>query len=96
MNRDDVLTVLKNYKKIHGEKYGLIELGLFGSFARSDTGPGSDVNVVVQLSKQDLFHIIGIKQDLEENLHMPVDVVSYRPEMNFYLKKCIDRDAVYV
>jgi hypothetical protein len=25
-----------------------------------------------------------------------VDVVSYRPNMNPYLKKCIERDAIYV
>ena len=35
-------------------------------------------------------------QELEDILHLPVDVVSYRPNMNVFLKKCIDRDAVYV
>ena len=28
----------------------------------------SDIDVVVELAKQDLFNIIGIKQDLEEQL----------------------------
>ena len=69
---------------------------IFGSYSRDEVGPGSDVDVVVQLSKQDLFRIIGIKPELEENLHMSVDTVSYCPKMDSSLKKCIDRDAVYV
>lgn len=40
--------------------------------------------------------LIGIKQDLEEILQRPVDVVSYREAMNVLLKKRIDEEALYV
>jgi predicted nucleotidyltransferase len=50
--------------------------------ARSVQGPASDVDVVVDLERQDLFFMIGIKQELEESLRTAVDVVSYRPTMN--------------
>ena len=96
MKQPELLIELKKFKENHQKEYGIELLGIFGSYARNDAKPGSDVDVVVQLRRQDLFHIIGIKQDLEENLRMPVDVVSYRPKMDFYLKKCIDQDAVYV
>ncbi len=56
----------------------------------------SDIDVVVELGKQDLFNIIGIKQDLEEQFSKPVDVISYREKMNQFLKKRIDKEAVYV
>ena len=96
MNRTQLLEELKRFKAIRQQEYGIKIMGIFGSYARDETCPGSDVDVVVQLTKQDLFSIIGIKQDLEETLHLPVDVVSYRPSMDLFLKKCIDRDAVYV
>jgi predicted nucleotidyltransferase len=54
------------------------------------------VDVVVVLGNQDLFNFIGIKQDLEEQLQLPVDIVSYREEMNQYLKLKFDSEAVYV
>ena len=47
----------------------------------------SDIDVVVELENQDLFDIIGFKQDLEEKLYHPVDIVSYRGKMNRLLKK---------
>lgn len=96
MNRAQLLMELKKFKTIHQQKYGIKVLGIFGSYSKGEEHQGSDVDVVVHLNKQDLFSIIGIKQDLEETLHLPVDVVSYRPSMDFFLKKSIDRDAVYV
>jgi len=43
-----------------------------------------------------LVPLIGIKQDLEEQLNCPVDIVRYRDRMNEFLKKRIDKEAVYV
>ena len=96
MKETQLLTELKKFKAIHQQEYGIEVLGIFGSYARGEARQGSDVDIVVKLTKQDIFNIIGIKQDLEEILHVPVDVVSYRPSMDIFLKKCIDRDSVYV
>jgi predicted nucleotidyltransferase len=58
--------------------------------------PESDVDVVVVLSNQDLLNLIGIKQDFEDRLQIPVDIVSYREKMNHHLKRRIDSEALYV
>ncbi|MFH1504434.1 MAG: nucleotidyltransferase domain-containing protein [Candidatus Omnitrophota bacterium] len=71
-------------------------LGVFGSVARDTANENSDIDIVVILKKQDLLEIIGIKQGLEESLKSPVDVVSYREKMNSFLKKRIDKEAIYV
>jgi predicted nucleotidyltransferase len=55
-----------------------------------------DIDVVVELKTQDLFDLIGIKLDLEEQLSQEVDIVSYRKKMNNFLKRRIDKEAVYV
>ena len=96
MNKARILSELKKFKSAHQQEYGIEGLGVFGSYSRNEACHGSDVDVVVQLAKQDLFNMIGIKQELEEALCLSVDVVSYRPKMDVFLKKCIDRDAVYV
>ena len=46
-------------------------------------------------SKPDLFLFIGIKHDLEERLQRSVDIVSYRANMNQFLRKRIDVEALY-
>ena len=69
---------------------------MFGSAARDENSIDSDVDVVIKLKKQDLFDMIGIKQDLEDTLHTNVDIISYREKMNAFLKDRIDKEAIYV
>ncbi len=56
----------------------------------------SDVDVVVDIAVPDLFMLIGIKQDLEKQWRRSVDIVRYRDNMNAFLKRRIDQEAVYV
>ena len=96
MKRDDIILSLRRFKEINQQKYNIIRIGLFGSGARDNMREQSDIDVVVELETQDLFDLIGIKLDLEEQLSQEVDIVSYREKMNEFLKRRIDKEAVYV
>lgn len=62
------------------ERYGVAELAVFGSVARGEAGPGSDVDVLYVLREG--VHlgwaINDLADDLEEVLGRPVDLVSKR------------------
>jgi len=96
MKRNEIIQSLHNYKEQNKEKYQIIRMGVFGSIAKDLMTADSDIDVVVELKKPDLFILIGIKQDLEEQLHRPVDIVRYRDHMNAFLKQRIDQEAVFV
>ena len=96
MTRKEIINILKNFKAQNKQKYLIRNIGLFGSVARSTSTEISDIDVFVELEKQDLFNIIGIKQDLEERFKTNVDVVSYRARMNSFLKKRIEEEGIYV
>ena len=96
MKRDDIILSLRRFKEINQQKYNIIRIGLFGSAARDSMREQSDIDVVVELKTQDLFDLIGIKLDLEEELSQQVDIVSYRDKMNNFLKRRIEKEAVYV
>lgn len=96
MLNPDMLQIIKKYKQAKGSQYGIQKIGLFGSMARGTAHSQSDIDIVVVLSRQDLFNLIGIKQDLETEFQTSVDIISYRPQMNPALKSRIDREAIYV
>lgn len=96
MTRKEIINILKNFKAQNKQKYLIRNIGLFGSVARDTSTEISDIDVFVELEKQDLFNIIGIKQDLEERFKTNVDVVSYRVRMNSFLKKRIEEEGIYV
>ena len=96
MERNEIIRTLRGFVEMNRDRYEIIRIGVFGSAARDSMNEQSDIDVVVELGKQDLFNIIGIKQDLEEQFSKPVDVISYREKMNQFLKKRIDKEAIYV
>jgi uncharacterized protein len=96
VTKNEILNALKQYKNENQTKYQIVKIGIFGSIARDQINEESDIDIVVVLKKQDLFYIIGIKQELEQKLIHPVDIVSYRKTMNKFLKQRIDTEAVYV
>ncbi len=95
MKKEELIDILRNYKNERANYYGIMTIGIFGSTARGDAREESDVDIVLRIREPDLFMLVGIKEELEERLHRPVDIVTYRDNMNLFLKKRIDKEAVY-
>jgi uncharacterized protein len=47
MGKNDIIKILKDYKKEVTEQYNILKIGIFGSVARDEAGEESDVDVVV-------------------------------------------------
>jgi predicted nucleotidyltransferase len=96
VEREEILRILARFRERKQDEFGIVRLGVFGSVARERATEASDVDVVVELDDPDLLAVVGVKQELEELLHLPTDVVRYREAMNPYLKRRIEQEAIYV
>ena len=96
MNREDIIRFITEHKTEFEQEFGVTRIGLFGSYARWEVHEESDIDIVVELVKPDLFNLIGIKQTIEEALGSKVDIVRLRDKMNKFLRQRIERDAIYV
>lgn len=96
MSREDVLAVLRQFKRDYAEQYGILEIGIFGSLGRGETHEDSDVDICIKTRTPDPYALVHIKELLEELVHKPVDIVRIREKMNPFLKERIERDAHYV
>lgn len=88
--------LLTMFNELHGAEYHLRALGYFGSYARNITTPESDVDIVFDSDAPNLFATAMMKQDLEELLGRPVDVLQLRGMTNLRLKARIEKDVIYV
>lgn len=67
--RDEILEI--------AAKHGAHDVRVFGSVARGDAGPESDVDFLVDLEpKRTLFDLSGLILDLQDALERDVDVVE--------------------
>ncbi len=94
MDRDDIISFISIHKAEFEQKFGIKRIGLFGSYARGDVREGSDIDIVVELEKPDLFFMIGVKQAIEEALEKKVDIIRLRDKMNRFLRQRIERDVI--
>ena len=96
MNRQEILDGLFRYKNDNKEKLCLEQIGIFGSVAKNQNHEDSDIDIVVKLTEPDIFILGNIKTDLEGLFEKKVDVIRIREKMNEFLKKRIQKEAIYV
>lgn len=62
---------------------------MFGSTARGENTPESDVDILVEMAENSrLFDFLALQTDLEESLAKKVDLVEYneiRPQLKSYI-----------
>jgi len=96
MNRKQALEKLGTEMAGLRRRFGVKDLALFGSTARDETSPNSDLDVLVEFEgKPDFDRFMGLKLHLEDLLGTKVDLVTakaLRPE----LRPQIEREAVHV
>jgi len=96
MTKENILHYLKDKKDNFKNRYNIIKIGIFGSYAKDRANSNSDIDIVVEFDKFDAFNLIGIKQDIEKDLKKRVDIVQLREKMNNFLKNRIEQEAIYV
>jgi hypothetical protein len=74
---EDLLGRLRQLLPELREKYHVAELAVFGSRARADATPRSDLDLLVTFdSSASLFDLVRMERDLSERLGVEVDVVT--------------------
>ena len=59
------------------QHYGVERVSLFGSYARGDATPGSDIDLRIDSGKiREYFKLAGFHRELEEALNLSVDVLT--------------------
>lgn len=96
MQTEEILQKLREYKAAKAEVYGIETLGLFGSCARGEQLPDSDIDVCLKLKKASFFDRMSIKEELEKIFKCKVDVISLGAMMRPLFRKNLERDAVFV
>ncbi|MBF0355249.1 MAG: nucleotidyltransferase domain-containing protein [Alphaproteobacteria bacterium] len=80
MDRKKAISELKS-RELRLRELGVLSLYLFGSTARGDALPGSDVDLFIDHEETDmfsLFDLLEIKYFLEDSIHAPIDIMTRR------------------
>ena len=98
ISKDYVLKKLKELKPYLREKYGVTEIGLFGSVVRNEHREDSDIDILVSYDPKkmkSLFRYIELQEELEEIFGKRVDLTNKKTIVP-YLRKRILGEVEYV
>jgi hypothetical protein len=93
---DELKKILQNNKAVLKDEYGVIEIGLFGSYIKGNQKEASDVDILVEFEKAiDLFKFVHLKNHLSDLLGVNVDLVT-KKALKPKIGERILRETVYI
>ena len=96
MRRDEILALLRAHKPALERRFDIVELALFGSFARDSATAGSDIEILVRFDGPATSkRYFGAQFYIEDLLGRSVDLVmdnALRRELRPYM----EREAIHV
>ena len=99
---EEILPLLRAHLQPWAERFHLRRIGLYsfgeacghGSTARNQATAISDVDIWVELDPLTPYATVHLKQELEELLQRPVDLVRLRERMNPALRRAILQEGI--
>jgi len=96
MQRDMAINFLKKQFPMLHSQYGVEHLSLFGSVARNEAKPNSDIDLLVEFEQPATFdRYMDLKFFLEDALHTKVDIVT-NDALRSQLRPFIEKEIIHV
>lgn len=95
MTLDKALLILRSARPLL-DRYGVERIGVFGSVARGEAGPDSDVDVLVEFDPARVpgWEFFGLAEELAAILKRPVDVVTPK-SLKRLMRQAVLDEVVY-
>jgi uncharacterized protein len=95
MTREEAIAVLRREKPHLVERYGVRQIGLFGSLARGEAGVESDIDVLVDVPINSVWDYLGLVDEVKAAFPSSVDVVRLQDGLRPRFRASIERDVIY-
>jgi predicted nucleotidyltransferase len=94
---EEIKNILKKHKEELKKKYGVKEIGIFGSYVRGENKKSSDLDILVEFeeyAKIDLIKFVEFENYLSELLGIKVDLVD-KTTLKPAIGKHILKEVIY-
>ena len=91
----DILTLLKAEKAFLRNEFGVINIGLFGSYVKGNQRADSDIDLLVELKEPRFDWIAGLQIYLEKKFDRKIELVRKSDNVNRRFTQRIEKELIY-
>jgi hypothetical protein len=91
ITKENILTKIIDYLK----KYKILNVRLFGSFARNEENNNSDIDLIVNFQeRKSLFELARIERELSEQIGIKVDLLTEKSISPYLIDKIKSEEKI--
>ena len=97
LTNSEILDFLEQNKTYFNQHFHIVKIGIFGSFARNEQTPESDIDIILdwQDNTRNIFHLKKeLKDFLQNNFKRNIDICSEK-WIKPVFKEMILKDVIY-
>ena len=95
LSHTEIMDILKNDKAFLRKEFGVINIGLFGSYAKGNQKEDSDIDFLVELQEPRFEWLAGLQIYLETKFGRKIELVRKGKNVNQRLIQKVERDIIY-
>lgn len=96
MKKDEIINTLQIDKQFLKDNFGVVTIALFGSYAKGQENPDSDVDFFVEFKEPSYSFLMGLYSYLENKLNSKIEIVRKGPHVSERFLNNIKNDLIYV
>jgi uncharacterized protein len=94
LNKEKILQFIQENQKYIEKEFGITKIALFGSYARGEQTPQSDIDILIEMPEPDFFKRFDLKYFLEKHLKKEVEI-GYIDSVKSFIRRNIEKDIIY-
>ena len=95
LTRNTIISLLRTGKSYLTKELGVVNIGLFGSFARGQPDRNSDIDLIVELIEPRFDYIAGLQIYLEKKFSRSIEIIRKGNRVNSRFVQRVEKDSIY-
>ena len=95
LSKNDIINLIKAEKSFLKENFGVVNIGLFGSYAKDQQTPDSDIDFLVEFAEPRFDWMAGLNIYMEKKFDRKIEIIRKRSLDKSRFFERIEQEIIY-
>lgn len=95
LTTNEIINFLRDEKAFLNREFGVVDIGLFGSYAKGQSRRDSDIDLIVELKEPRFEWLAGLQIHLEKKFNRKIELIRKGSHINQRFTKKVEKETIY-